>query len=94
MTTAVQSLYIKYSEWGITHTPRDSSMLARVFAFCGLDMVFAGCLVVCCGGLWEKGAELISCMVILTSRNCLDGSVLSQRSISSLAQLEKQGQYN
>jgi hypothetical protein len=38
--TALAGLYIKYRDWGITNTPRDSSRLARVFAFCGLDMVF------------------------------------------------------
>jgi hypothetical protein len=38
--TAFFGFYIQYRDLGRTDTPRDSSMLARVFAFCGLDMVF------------------------------------------------------
>jgi len=38
--TALFGLCIQYSDWGITDTPRDCSMLMRVFAFCGLDMEF------------------------------------------------------
>jgi hypothetical protein len=36
----IQYHYIQYSDGGITDTPRDCSTLARVVAFCGLDMVF------------------------------------------------------
>jgi len=38
--TALFGFYIQYKDLGITDTPRDCSTLARVFAFCGLDMVF------------------------------------------------------
>jgi hypothetical protein len=37
--TLISGHYIQYKDWGITDTPGDYSTLARVFAFCGLDMV-------------------------------------------------------
>ncbi len=73
LSSSIWKVYIQYIWVGITHTPRDSSGLARGFVVLGLDRILCvenlGWLIAgCYGGVEESGSRFCANARISKSR--------------------------